>query len=267
MDKSEKALENGSGNAVLLSADGVSACYNGRKVLHKVSVVFKRGRVTAIAGPNGSGKSTLLKTLTGIVPKKEGKIYVGEILSDKLSSLEKARHIAYLPQLKNIPDLTVKTMVLHGRFSHLSYPRRYRKEDLAAVDKALETTGLTEYAEKNVSSLSGGTVQLVFLAMALAQSTEVILLDEPTSFLDISHQIKLMELCRSLAADGKAIAAVMHDIPLTLKYADELIVMKDGCVAASGTADEVYKSGILNDVFNVKIKEVKTETGKIYYCE
>lgn len=252
---------------ILLSAEGLSACYNGREVLHKVSAVFGSGKITAITGPNGSGKSTLLKTLIGIVPKKEGKIYAGGKPTDKLTSSETARYIAYLPQMKSIPDLTVKTMVLHGRFSHLSYPRRYRKEDMEAVDKALKTTGLTEYAEKNVSSLSGGTVQLVFLAMALAQSTQVILMDEPTSFLDISHQIRLMELCGSLASEGKAIVAVLHDIPLTLKYADELIVMNKGSIAASGTVDEVYKSGIMNSVFEVKIKEAAVDKGKIYYCE
>lgn len=252
---------------ILLSAEGLSACYNKREVLHKVSVSFEGGKITAIAGPNGSGKSTLLKTLIGIVPKKEGKIYAEGKLTDNLSAAERARHIAYLPQMKSIPDLTVRTMVLHGRFSHLSYPRRYRKEDMEAVDKALKTTGLTEYADKNVSSLSGGTVQLVFLAMALAQSSKVILMDEPTSFLDISHQIKLMELCKGLAAEGKAIVAVLHDIPLTLKYADELIVMNNGSVAASGTTDSVYKSGVMNGVFKVEIKEAATDTGKIYYCE
>lgn len=252
---------------VLLSAENLSACYNGRKVLHGVSADFKGGKITAIAGPNGSGKSTLLKTLIGIVPKKEGKIFAGGIPTEKLSTAETARHIAYLPQIKSIPDLTVKTMVLHGRFSHLSYPRRYRKEDMEAVEKAMETTGLAAYAEKHVSSLSGGMVQLVFLAMALAQSSEVILMDEPTSFLDIFHQLRLMELCKKLAAEGKAIVTVLHDIPMALKYADELIVMNNGRVAASGKTEDVYKSGLLNRVFQVEIKETHTDTGKIYYCE
>lgn len=171
---------------ILLSAKGISSCYNGREVLHKVSTDINGGKVTAVIGPNGSGKSTLIKTLIGIVPKKEGEIYSEGKSTDSMSSLEIARRIAYLPQMKSIPDLTVRTMVLHGRFSHLSYPRRYRKEDLESVEKAMEITGITEYAEKNVSSLSGGTVQLVFLAMALAQSSPVILMDEPTSFLDIS---------------------------------------------------------------------------------
>ncbi len=252
---------------ILLSAKGISSCYNGREVLHKVSTDINGGKVTAVIGPNGSGKSTLIKTLIGIVPKKEGEIYSEGKSTDSMSSLEIARRIAYLPQMKSIPDLTVRTMVLHGRFSHLSYPRRYRKEDLESVEKAMEITGITEYAEKNVSSLSGGTVQLVFLAMALAQSSPVILMDEPTSFLDISHQIKLMKLCRGIVSEGRAVAAVLHDIPLALKYADNMIVMSNGKIVLYGTTSDVYKSGVLNRVFNVEVKEAAAETGIIYYCE
>ncbi len=252
---------------ILLSAKGISSCYNGREVLHKVSADINGGKVTAIIGPNGSGKSTLLKTLIGIVPKKEGEIFSEGKSTDSMSSLEIARQIAYLPQMKSVPDLTVRTMVLHGRFSHLSYPRRYRKEDLESVEKAMEITGITEYAEKNVSSLSGGTVQLVFLAMALAQSSPVILMDEPTSFLDISHQIKLMKLCRGIVSEGRAVAAVLHDIPLALKYADNMIVMSNGKIVLYGTTSDVYKSGVLNRVFNVEVKEAAAETGIIYYCE
>lgn len=252
---------------ILLSAKGISSCYNGREVLHKVSADINGGKVTAIIGPNGSGKSTLLKTLIGIVPKKDGEIFSEGKSTDSMSSLEIARRIAYLPQMKSVPDLTVRTMVLHGRFSHLSYPRRYRKEDLESVEKAIEITGITEYAEKNVSSLSGGTVQLVFLAMALAQSSPVILMDEPTSFLDISHQIKLMKLCRGIVSEGRAVAAVLHDIPLALKYADNMIVMSNGKIVLYGTTSDVYKSGVLNRVFNVEVKEAAAETGIIYYCE
>ena len=252
---------------ILLSARSVSSCYNGREVLHKVSADFGGGRISVIIGPNGSGKSTLLKTLIGIVPKKEGEIFSEGRNTDNMSSLEIARRIAYLPQIKSIPDITVRTMVLHGRFSHLSYPRRYRKEDVEIVERAMEITGVSEYADKNVSALSGGMIQLVFLAMALAQSSQAILMDEPTTFLDISHQVNLMRLCRKLADEGKAVIAVLHDIPLALKYADDIIVISDGKAVMSDTASNVYKSGVLNSVFNIEIKKAVTETGVIYYCE
>ena len=252
---------------VLLSAEGVSARYNEREVLHKVSLSFKSGRITAIIGPNGSGKSTLLKTLIGLVPKTEGDIISDGVSLDKLSASAIARKIAYLPQIKSIPELSVMTMVLHGRFSHLSYPRRYRREDIKAVEEALKTAGIWELADKKVSSLSGGTVQLVFLAMALAQSSPVILMDEPASFLDIAHQIKLMELCKALAREGKAIVMVAHDIPMTLKYADEIAVMREGSIAACGTPLQVFESGILDRVFGVRVRYTDTEGGRIYFCE
>lgn len=252
---------------VLLSAEGVSARYNEREVLHNVSLGFKGGKITAIIGPNGSGKSTLLKTLIRLVPKTEGTVISEGVSLDKLSASAVARKIAYLPQMKSIPDLTVRTMVLHGRFSHLSYPRRYRKEDIRAVEEALKTIGIYDLADKNVSTLSGGTVQLVFLAMALAQSSPVILMDEPTSFLDIAHQIKLMELCRVLAADGKAVVAVLHDIPMALKYADEIAVMSEGRIAVTGTPLRVYESGVLDKVFEVRVKYTDTESGRVYFCE
>lgn len=252
---------------VLLSAKDISARYNEKEVLHKASVSFKSGKITALIGPNGSGKSTFLKTLIGLVPKTEGAVIFDGVSLDKLSASQTARKIAYLPQIKSIPELWVRTMVLHGRFSHLSYPRRYRNEDIKAAEKAMRTVGIGDLADKSVASLSGGTVQLVFLAMALAQDSPVILMDEPASFLDIGHQIKLMELCGALACDGKAIVMVMHDIPMTLKYAHEIAVMREGSIAVTGTPAEVFESGVLDKVFGVRVRYADTENGRVYFCE
>ncbi|MDE7280444.1 MAG: ABC transporter ATP-binding protein, partial [Ruminiclostridium sp.] len=163
--------------------------------------------------------------------------------------------------------LSVKAMVLHGRFSHLSYPRCYRNEDIRAAEKAMRTVGIQDLADKSVTSLSGGTVQLVFLAMALAQDSPVILMDEPASFLDIGHQIRLMELCKTLADDGKAVVMVLHDIPLTLKYAHEIAVMQEGSIAVTGTPAEVFESGALDKVFGVRVRYADTENGGVYFCE
>lgn len=252
---------------ILLSAEELTVEYNGKEVIHKINAEFESGKITAVIGPNGSGKSTLLKALIGLVPIKEGKVFSENVPAERLTSIQKARRIAYLPQMKNIPDLTVKTMVLHGRFSHLSYPRKYRKEDMDAVENALRITGLSEVSEMNVSRLSGGTAQRVFIAMALAQNSPVILMDEPTSFLDISHQIRIMELCRALAAEGKAIVTVIHDLPAALKYSDKIIVIADGEVKGKGTSNEVYVSGILNEIFGVDFKQTEGKKGKAYYIE
>lgn len=183
-----------------------------------------------------------------------------------MSAAELARNVAYLPQKKNIPDLTVMTMVLHGRFAHLGYPRRYRKEDIAAAEEALKVTELTEFADENMSRLSGGTQQRAFLAMALAQSSPVILMDEPATFMDISYQIKLMELSGRLSDSGKAIVMVLHDLAAALKYADEMIVMSEGRIVASGAPEKVYESGVLDRVFGIRLKRVSASDGVVYYC-
>lgn len=251
---------------ILMSAEGLSSGYGGRKILNNISVCFESGKVTVITGPNGCGKSTLLKTLIRLIPPISGRIIANGKDTAKMTSAELARIAAYLPQKKNIPDLSVMTMVLHGRFAHLSYPRRYRKEDIAIAEEALKTTELSELAEENMSNLSGGTQQRVFLAMALAQSSPVILMDEPTSFMDISHQIKFMELARRLADNGKAVVMVLHDLPAALKYADTIIVISNGTIAACGTPEEIFQSGILDRVFGIAMKRTIIENGFVYFC-
>lgn len=249
---------------ILLSAEGLRAGY-GREVLHDVSIGFAGGEITSIVGPNGSGKSTLLKALIGIVPKSGGNILIGGTPIEKLTAAAVARGAAYLPQSKKIPELSVMTMVLHGRFAHLSYPRRYRKEDIAAAEQALEVTGLKELSGESMTRLSGGTQQRVFLAMALAQNSPVILMDEPTAFMDISHQLRLMELCRTLADSGRAVVTVLHDLPMALKYSDRIAVLSDGRVCAADTPEAVFRSGTLDEVFGVRLHSMVTETGTLYY--
>jgi len=250
---------------ILLSAQNLCAGYGSREILHHISLTLSGGKITAIVGPNGCGKSTLLKTLIRLIPKTDGMVTVCGNTLETLSARELAQRISYLAQNKNIPELTVMTMVLHGRFAHLGYPRRYQAADLTAAKAALETTGLTEYADMPLPCLSGGTQQRVFLAMALAQDTPVILLDEPNSFMDIAHQAKLMTLCSDLSRSGKAVAAVMHDLSAALKYADTMIVMDQGQIAAAGSPEDIWSCGILDKTFHVAVKRTATEDGWCYY--
>ena len=250
---------------VLLSTERLCAGYGDKIVLQDLSIAFESGKITALAGPNGCGKSTLLKALVGLVARRSGNILIGGDPIERLSAAARAKQVAYLPQNKKIPDLTVMTMVLHGRFAHLSYPRRYREQDMEIAREAMRMTGLLGMEDMLLSRLSGGTQQRVFLAMALAQDAPAILMDEPTSFLDISYQIQLMELCRSLAEDGRAIVMVLHDLPAAMKYADRLAVLAEGGIAADGTPEEVYESGVLDRVFGVRLKRVAGEGEMVYY--
>lgn len=250
---------------ILLSAEELSSGYGGKTILENISLGFESGKVTVIVGPNGCGKSTLLKTLIRLVPLSSGRIIADGRDAAQMTSSELARIVAYLPQKKNIPDLTVMTMVLHGRFAHLSYPRRYQKEDISIAEKALETVELSELSEKNMSELSGGTQQRVFLAMALAQSSPVILMDEPTSFLDISYQKKFMGLSRKLADGGKAVVMVLHDLPAALRFADDIMVMSGGKITERGSPEEIFQSGALDRAFGITMKRTLIENEFLYY--
>lgn len=245
----------------------VCAGYDGQEVLHHINLNIQPGKITALVGPNGCGKSTLLKAMVRLNPHTSGEIRVGDCLINDYDSASLARQIAYLPQKRNVPDISVLKMVLHGRFPYLKYPRRYRSEDMDVARNALQWVGMEQFAEENVNRLSGGNQQKVYIAMALAQDTPVILMDEPTTYLDIAHQIRVMKLARRLADEGKAVVLVLHDLSLALQVADYIAVMSQGEVVSFGTADEIYKGAALDDVFGVKVCRMETEGGWKYYYE
>ncbi len=251
----------------MIELKNVCAGYEKKEILHDVTMKFERGKITALIGPNGCGKSTLLKALVRLNPHSSGEILVDGTSIESMSPTQIARHVAYLPQSKKAPDIPVLKMVLHGRFSYLSYPRRYRKEDYEIARKALQWAGMEDKAEENVNRLSGGMQQKVYIAMALAQDAETVLMDEPTTYLDISQQLRLMDMARQLAAEGKAVVMVLHDLSQALRTADEVVVLKDGLVAKCGTPDEVYESGVVQEVFDVEIERIRTKTGWHYICD
>lgn len=244
----------------------LSAGYPGRNVLRNVDATFKSGTVTILLGPNGCGKSTLLRAACGLLTKTSGEILLDGTPMERLTPRQTAQKVAYLPQSRTVPNITARRMVLHGRFPYLAYPRRYRSEDHEAARAALEQTGALELAERSVAELSGGQRQKVYLAMALAQDTETILMDEPTTYLDIRHQMETMELCRRLAQQGKAVVLVLHDLCLAMETADEMILMQDGMVRLSGTPEELYASGLLNEVMGIAVRRTQTEEGWRYFC-
>ena len=250
----------------MLETKKLCAGYGGTDVLHGVTACFRPGRVTGLIGPNGCGKSTLLKTLAGLHKPTSGQVLLDGVSVPDLPPHLSAQKIAYLPQSRNVPEITALRMVLHGRFAYLSYPRRYRPQDYEAARRALRWIGAEDLADKNVSSLSGGPRQKVYIAMALAQDTDTVLMDEPTTYLDIRNQMEVMELAGKLAGLGKAVVMVVHDLGAVLRNADDVLLLQEGRVAAMGTPEEIYAGGKLESAFGVAVHVMETPDGKQYYC-
>ncbi|MBQ7386976.1 MAG: ABC transporter ATP-binding protein [Clostridia bacterium] len=231
----------------------VCAGYGKREVLKNASVAFRNGTLTSIIGPNGSGKSTLLRAALGIIPHKSGTVMLDGRNVCALSHTELARRAAYLSQERKIPDMSVAELVLHGRFPHIPYPRRYSESDREIAHLAMERMGISELADNHLSTLSGGMRQSAYIAMALAQDTEHIFLDEPLTYLDIAHQLKIMRSLAALANDGRAVITVMHDLPLAFGFSDTVCVMDGGRVLADAHPKELCKSEIIKKIFGVGI--------------
>lgn len=251
----------------MLEANHLSVGYPGRTVLSDVSLAVRPGRVLVLLGPNGCGKSTLLRALPGLLPSLGGEILLdGKPLGD-YSPRRAAQKIAYLPQSRAVPSITVRRMVLHGRFPYLSYPRRYRREDYEAVDRALAEAGALDLADRPLPELSGGQRQKVYLALALAQETETILMDEPTTYLDIRNQLETLALLRRLAGEGRGVAAVLHDLCLALMAADDVAVLGEGRLLALGGPEDIYQSKVLERVMGIRLGRSAGPGGWRYFCE
>ena len=175
--------------------------------------------------------------------------------------------MAFLPQNRTVPEITVKNLVLHGRFPYLSYPRRYRQEDLTAAAPAMAKMGISDLADRSLATLSGGQRQKVYIAMALAQDTPVVLLDEPNTFLDIAHQLQLMAQAKALAADGKTVVLVLHDLSMAMDCADSLAVLLEGACLFRGSPEEVFLSGCLDTAFGLQVGRVQANGRWKYYYE
>lgn len=249
----------------MLDFHHVSVSCQRTAILNDISVSFPKGAITTIIGPNGCGKTTLLQCLNGVSKVTSGSISLDGADFLKLSAKERAMQLAFLPQVRTIiPAIPVRTLVEHGRFPYLGFSRKKSEEDIRLVKNAMEFTHISEYADQYVDTLSGGMRQRVFFAMILAQNCDCIVLDEPTTYLDLSGQRDFLSMLSTLRNEGRTIILVLHDLNQAIRISDYLVVMEKRKIAAVGTPEKCLSSHIITEVFNANCHKFQ-ENGKNYY--
>ncbi|TXS75754.1 ABC transporter ATP-binding protein [Streptomyces sp. sk2.1] len=252
----------GTGGASRLAARGVTVGYGGRAVIDGLDVAIPPGVVTTIIGPNGCGKSTLLRTLARLLRPTGGTVVLdGEDIAG-LRTRDVAKKLGLLPQAPVAPEgLTVADLVARGRHPHQSWLRQWSSDDAGVVERALAMTGVSELAGRPVDSLSGGQRQRVWISMALAQGTDLLLLDEPTTYLDLAHAVDVLDLVDDLHEAGRTVVMVLHDLNLAARYSDHLVVMRAGSILAQGHPREVITAELLRDAFGLRAEVIDDPVG------
>jgi iron complex transport system ATP-binding protein len=241
-----------------LGADGVTVGYGDRVVLDNLDVEIPPGVITTVIGPNGCGKSTLLRTLSRLLKPKRGMVVLDGHDIAKLKTKDVAKRMGLLPQTPIAPEgLTVADLVARGRHPHQSWVRQWSSDDADVVARALAMTGVADLAHRPVDSLSGGQRQRVWISMTLAQGTDLLLLDEPTTYLDLAHAIDVIDLVDDLHEAGCTIVMVLHDLNLAVRYSDNLIVMKDGSIMAQGHPKDVITDELLREAFGLQARVIE----------
>ncbi|MGW6022534.1 ABC transporter ATP-binding protein [Streptomyces sp. NPDC055099] len=239
-----------------LRAEGLRLAYGNRLVVDGLDLSVPPGRVTAIVGANACGKSTLLRALARLLAPREGSVHLDGRALHSIPSRELAQRLGILPQSPVAPEgLTVVDLVNRGRSPHQTWWRQWSRSDERAVHEALAATGMTDLADRPVDELSGGQRQRAWIAMAVAQGTPVLLLDEPTTYLDLAHQIDVLDLITDLnRREHRTVVMVLHDLNQACRYADHVVAMKEGRIAAEGPPAEVITADLVRDVFSLRCR-------------
>ncbi|WP_149359645.1 ABC transporter ATP-binding protein [Lolliginicoccus suaedae] len=241
-----------------LSAHDVVLGYGDRIIVDRLSTEIPTGRITTIIGPNGCGKSTLLRALARLLKPRGGHVYLDGKSISKFRTRDVARVLGMLPQAPTAPEgITVADLVAKGRHPHQSWVRQWSGDDESEVAAALNLTGMSEFADRPIDQLSGGQRQRAWISMALAQGTDILLLDEPTTYLDLAHAVDVLDLVDQLQSDmGRTIVMVLHDLNLAVRYSDHLVVMKDGAIVATGEPADLVTPELLREVFGLEAQVV-----------
>lgn len=237
----------------MIEVKNIKVSYDSKVILENFSFKVKEGEMVSIIGPNGCGKSTVLKTISGFLKKSGGKVYLQGEDMDEISAKKIARKMSVLSQYNRNPeDITVEDLVSYGRVPHKKWYEKKSEKDEEIINWALEETGVKNMKDSSILELSGGERQRVWLAMSLAQEPRVLLLDEPTTYLDISHQLEIMELLRKLNRELKiTVIMVLHELSQAAKYSDKIIVMKKGKVVGEGRPFNILDEKLIEEVYNV----------------
>lgn len=243
----------------------ISFSYTKKSFIESLNIPAEAGKVTSIVGPNGCGKSTILKLMDGLVVPQQGEVLIKGQDSLSMANKNRAQQVALLPQGGRPPSMSVEKLVMCGRYPHQKYGQQMHGEDVRQVEKAMALTGIERFRHHDVRFLSGGERQRAFIAMTLAQDTDIIVLDEPTTYLDIKACHEIMQLVCSLNEEhGKTIVMVIHDIDLALRYSDSMVVMREGSCLQTGSVTEVLDSGALEKAFEMEI-ELFASRGRTAY--
>ncbi len=245
--------------ASLLKANHINAGYDHKMIINDLNLIIPDHKISVIIGANACGKSTLLKTLSRLIKPVSGEITLGGKKLSKIPPRQLARILGLLPQSPVVPEgIAVADLVGRGRFPYQSFFKGWMKEDFEAVEEALEIMGISELANRSVDELSGGQRQRVWIAMALAQQTDILLLDEPTTFLDITYQIEILDLLTDLNQKrGTTIVMVLHDINLSARYADYIFALHKGTLISEGSPSEVITEKLMKQVFGLDCAVIK----------
>lgn len=238
----------------VIQAENLTLSYGKKPIFSNLDLVIPEGKITVFIGSNGCGKSTLLRSLARLLKPQEGSVILDGNEIAKLTGKEIARRLAILPQGPISPEgLTVHQLVKQGRYPYQSFLQQWSREDEKMVKKALEVTHMDEMANRSIDSLSGGQRQRAWIAMTLAQNTATILLDEPTTFLDMTHQIEILDLLFELnAQENRTVAMVLHDVNLACRYAHHIIAVKAGKIYAQGAPEHIVNEPFIRDVFDME---------------